>query len=60
MQGYQIGLKSKTCLYKECGPDEGTVDEFKVEMSQGFAFRTILIEMMCAYVTCRPDIGYTI
>ena len=47
-------------IYKECGPDEGTVDAFKLELSQGFAYRTLLGEMMYAYVTCRPDIGYAI
>ena len=47
-------------IYKECGPDEGTVDAFKLELSQGFAYCTLLGEMMYAYVTCRPDIGYAI
>ena len=47
-------------IYKECGPDEGTVDAFKLELSQGFGYCTLLGEMMYAYVTCRPDIGYAI
>ena len=47
-------------VYKECGPDEGTVDVFTLELSQGFAYRTLLGEMMYTYVTCRPDIGYAI
>ena len=51
-----------TTIYKECGPDEGTVDAFKLELSQsqGFAYLTLLGEMMYAYVTCQPDIGYAI
>ena len=47
-------------IYKECGPDEGTVDAFKLELSQGFAYCTLLGEMMYAYVTCQPNIGYAI
>ena len=47
-------------IYKECGADEGTVDAFKLELSQGFAYRTLLGKTMYAYVTCQPDIGYAI
>ena len=47
-------------IYKECGPNEGTVDAYKLEMSQGFGYCTFLGKMMYAYVTCRPDIGYAI
>ena len=47
-------------IYNECGPDEGTVDAYKLKLSQGFAYCTLLGEMMYAYVTCRPDIGYVI
>ena len=45
-------------IYKVCGPNEGTVDAFKLELSQGFAYCTLLGKMMYAYVTCRPNIGY--
>ena len=47
-------------IYKVCGPDEGTVDAFKLELSQGFAYCTLLGKMMYAYVTCQPDISYVI
>ena len=47
-------------IYKEYGPDEGAVDAFKLELSQGFGYCTLLGEMMYAYVTCRPNIGYAI
>ena len=47
-------------VYKESGLDEGTVDAFKFELSQGFAYCTLLGEMMYEYVTCQPDIGYAI
>ena len=39
-------------IYKECGPNEGTVDAFKLELSQGFGYHTLLKEMMHVYVTC--------
>ena len=54
---------SDVCLktiYKECSPNEGTVDAFKLELSQGFAYHTLPGEMMYVYVTCRSDIGYAI
>ena len=47
-------------IFQECGPDEGTTDAYKLEVAQGFGYRTLLGEMMYAYVTCRPDIGYAI
>ena len=47
-------------IYKERGPNEGTVDAFKLELSQGFGYCTLLGEMMYVYVTCLPDIGYAI
>ena len=33
-------------IYKECGPDKGTVDTYKLELSPGFGYRTLLGEMM--------------
>ena len=54
---------SGTCLktiYKECGPDEGTVDTYKLELSQGFSYCAPFGIMMYTYVTCCPDIGYAI
>ena len=46
--------------YKNVGPIEGTVDHQILEKKSGFAYRTLLGEMMYAYVTCRPAIGYAI
>ena len=45
-------------IYKECGPDEATVDAFKLKLSQGFAYPTLLGEMMYVYVTWCPAIDY--
>ena len=47
-------------IYKEYGPDEGAVNAFKLELSQGFAYHILLGEMMYAYVTCCPNLGYAI
>ena len=45
-------------LYKDKGPEEHTPDHSTLEESVGFSFRSLLGELMYAYVTCRPDIGY--
>ena len=53
-------LENYLQTYKECGPDESIIDAFKLELSQGFAYCTLLGETIYAYVTCRPDIGRVI
>ena len=47
-------------IFKEDGPDENTPAAYKLEQEAGFAYCTLLGELMYAYVTCRPDIGYAI
>ena len=48
-------------IYKECGPDKGTVEIYRLELSQGSGYRTLLRKMMySSYVTCQPDISYAI
>jgi len=49
-----------TDLYTDTGFKEGSSEHQALEESQGFAYRTLLGEMMYAYVTCRPDIGFAI
>ena len=39
-------------IYKECGSDKGTVAAYKLELSQGFSYCTLLGKMMYSYVTC--------
>jgi hypothetical protein len=39
---------------------EGTKEHADLEAKAGFSYRTLLGEMMYAYVSCRPDIGYAI
>ena len=47
-------------IFAADGPDEHTPAAAKLEKEAGFAYRTLLGEMMYAYVMCRPDIGYAI
>ena len=47
-------------VYEQKGPLEGTAEHLILEKKSGFSYRTLLGEMMYAYVTCRPDIGYAI
>ena len=47
-----------TDLYKTVGPDEGSPAAAILERKSGFSFRSLLGELMYAYVTCRPNIGY--
>lgn len=42
------------------GPAEGTTEHADLAQSQGFSFRTLLGELLYAYITCRPDIGYAV
>ena len=44
----------------QTGPLEGTAEHQALEDKKGFSYRTLQEEMMYAYVSCRPDIGYPI
>lgn len=45
-------------MFTQIGPLEHTVEHAVLEKSNNFKYRTLLGELMYAYVTCRPDIGY--
>ena len=45
-------------MYKHVGPAEGTPAHAALAAKHGFSYRTLLGELLYAYVTCRPDIGY--
>ena len=47
-------------IFKHDGPKEGTVEHKSLEESAGFAYRTLLGELMFCYVSCRCDVGYAI
>ena len=46
--------------YKDVGPSEGTPEHTALAAEHGFSFRTLLGELLYAYVVCRPDIGYAV
>ena len=61
--GKPIAPLSPDCLstiYQKEGPREGTIEHSVLEKKYGFSYRTLLGEMMYAYITARPDIGYAI
>jgi hypothetical protein len=51
-------------LYKVTGLDEGSPDALALALAlaqaQGFGYRILLCELLYAYTTCRPDIGYAV
>ena len=42
------------------GPTEGTPEHHTLQTKFGFSYRTLLGELLYAYVTTRPDLGYAI
>jgi ribonuclease HI len=51
-------MDAVTALYKHIGPAENTPEHAALVAKHGFAYRTLLGELLHACVTCRPDIGY--
>jgi hypothetical protein len=47
-------------LYNTVGPAESTPEHAKLESDMGFSYRSLLGELLFAYVTTRPDIGYAV
>ena len=47
-------------MYQLTGPMEGTKEHAKLAAQHGFSFRTLLGELLYAYVCCRPDLGYSV
>jgi hypothetical protein len=44
----------------DLGPLEGTSEHIQLEKQHGFSYRTLLGELLFAYVCARPDIGYSV
>jgi len=42
------------------GPVENTPEHKALEAEQGFGYRSVLGEILFAYVLCHPDIGYAV
>jgi len=47
-------------MYAKTGPQEDTPEARKLADKQGFKYRSLLGELMYAYASCRPDIGYAV
>ena len=47
-------------MYKEPGTKEGSPAHKALELKMAFTYCTLLGELMYAYITCCPDIGYAI
>ena len=47
-------------MYETTGPSEETKEHQQLVDDFHFSFRSLLGELMYAYVTCRPDIGYAV
>jgi hypothetical protein len=47
-------------FFNATGHDEGTSEHTALEKEMGFSYRTLLGEILYAYVITRPDIGYPI
>ena len=47
-------------IIKDNSPDESTTATFALELKSGFGYYTLFGVMMSTYITCRPDIDYTI
>jgi hypothetical protein len=49
-----------SALYTTIGAAESTPEHAKLEAEMGFSYRSLLGELLFAYVTTRPDIGYAV
>jgi len=45
-------------LYAHQGPPENTAKHAALVSKHGFAYRSLLGELLYTNVTCRPDVGY--
>ena len=53
-------LASLVEMYNSEGPKEGTPEHASLEKQMGFGYRSLLGELLYAYVICQPDIGYSL
>ena len=47
-------------MFNHVGPSEDSPEHAALTLKHGFKYRSLLGELLYAYVTCRPDIGYAI
>jgi len=53
-----LPVDAVTSLHAHQGPPENTAEHAALVSKYGFAYHALLGELLHAYVTCRPDIGY--
>jgi len=53
-----LPVDAVTSLYAHEGPPENTAEHAALAAKYGFDYRTLLGELLYAYVKCRPDIRY--
>jgi len=53
-----LPVNAVTSLYAHQGPPENTAEHAALVSKCGFAYRTLLGELLYACVTCHPDVGY--
>jgi len=53
-----LPVDAVTSIYAHPGPPENTAEHAALVAKNGFAYRTLLGELLHAYVTCRRDICY--
>jgi hypothetical protein len=47
-------------IFSTVGPAKSTSEHATLETKMGFSYQSLLGELLFAYVTARPDIGYAI
>jgi len=53
-----LPVDAVTSICAHPGPPENTAEHAAPAAKHGFAYRTLLGELLCACVACRPDIGH--
>jgi len=46
-------------MYNSAGFPEGSAEHAELTRKHGYSYRTLLGELLYAYVSCRPDVGYS-
>ena len=49
-----------TSIYSNVGPFEHTPEHAALASTHGYGCHTLLGELLCACITCRPDVGYSV
>jgi hypothetical protein len=55
-----LPVDAVTTMYQHAGHPEGTPEHAALSAKHGFSYRTLLGELLYAYITCRLDIGYAV